>query len=588
MALAVLNGGPVIAAGPRQPTVLGLRAGVQIPVACDGRPIAIRVANQLLQNRYQLGSFPTVTLPSDLTWTEDPLRQDNWLVRFHGLSWMYSLTHAWTLTGDARYADRIRSLVDDWLGDNSRSDPASPWTWYDQATGRRATVLSCVRRVLGAWPALDAGLRTHGRLLADPDFYLGHGNHALDQAIGLLDVGAALGRDDWMLLARSRITRLVVPSVSRSGVTNEQAVYYQLYNYRRYTSAAARMAAYGLDVPAELDRVRLMPRFLAHATLPIGRYEMIGDTESKRAAPITGTIAEFAATLGATGPMPASTVALFDPEGWLFARTGWGTARPFRDEAMMTFRFGTGPRYHGHDDLGAVTLFGYGSRLVLDSGKYTYQPSSYRRWFQGRAAHNVVLVDGVSFAGSPARLQAYQATHRLVQAIVSTDARSGVTDRRRVLFSRELGYLVVEDRLTAATPRRYRQLWHLMEDARPLVTDGRIVTRRDRGNVLIMNLDGGTTRVVTGSTDPIQGWVSYRYGEKFAAPVVQVVKEGWTARFLTLLVPGAETAEATVGELSITDVGFAFTVTIGRRAERVVVDGTSASIVDAPPAVDTP
>jgi hypothetical protein len=39
--------------------------------------------------------------------------------------------------------------------------------------------------------------------LADPGFYVGRGNHALNQDIGLLDVGLTLGRADWIDLATS-------------------------------------------------------------------------------------------------------------------------------------------------------------------------------------------------------------------------------------------------------------------------------------------------------------------------------------------------------------------------------------------------
>jgi len=86
---------------------------------------------------------------------------------------------------------------------------------------------------------------------------------------------------------------------------------------------------------------------------------------------------------------------------------------------------------------------------------------------------------------------------------------------------------------------------------------------------------------VTAATDRIQGWISDRYGERLAAPVVQVVKEGRSARYVTLLVPGSETARATITGLVIAASGFAFPVTIDGRTERVVVDGASATIVDA-------
>jgi hypothetical protein len=342
------------------------------------------------------------------------------------------------------------------------------------------------------------------------------------------------------------------------------------------------MIDYGVAVPPGFERVTRMPRMLAHGTLPNGQYEMIGDTEAEAAPVFPGTEAEFAATQGASGPRPSSTVAFYGPEGWLFGRTGWGAARPFADETMYTLRFSRSPLWHGHADGGSVTLYGYGSRLIVDPGKYSYNRSAFRSWFTGRSAHNVVTASGVSFRGPVTRLIAHRASSRLVDTSVTTDADEGATVRRRVLFSRRLGYLVVEDRVTSSVVRRFHQLWHLRERSAPRIEGHRVFTRRERGNVLIVNLAGGRSRIVSGDTDPIQGWVSYHYGKRVAAPVVRVSKAGAAARFLTLLVPGAEVAEASVSDLELTPQGFSFTVTIGDRSEVVSVDGSSASITGAP------
>ena len=45
-----------------------------------------------------------------------------------------------------------------------------------------------------------------------------------------------------------------------------------------------------------------MPAFLALATFPDGTYEALGDTDPTKASVIPGTVAEYAATKGASGP----------------------------------------------------------------------------------------------------------------------------------------------------------------------------------------------------------------------------------------------------------------------------------------------
>ena len=98
---------------------------------------------------------------------------------------------------------------------------------------------------------------------------------------------------------RSRLTALVVDSVDQQGVTNEQAVFYQYYNYSGYRGRSGPPAALRIrGARRRLRRIDRMPSFLAHATLPDGTYVMLGDTVRRSAASIAGTHGEFAASAG--------------------------------------------------------------------------------------------------------------------------------------------------------------------------------------------------------------------------------------------------------------------------------------------------
>src|SRR6185436_14567251 len=101
-----------------------------------------------------------------------------------------------------------------------------------------------------------------------------------------------------------------------------------------------------------------------------------------------------------------------------------------------------------------------------------------------------------------------------------------------------LGYVLVDDRASSPTGHVYRQLWHLVDGSNPAVGVSSVWTRRTRGNVLIRQLTGAPAlRIVSGATDPIQGWISYRYGLRVAEPVVQAVRSGTAVRYLTLIAP---------------------------------------------------
>jgi hypothetical protein len=550
-----------------------------LPSHCRSGPSALERANLALAGRYALGNHPVVTLGLDPAWTEDPLGDWNWQFMFHSLPTVAHLLEALALTGDQAYRARASALLQDWIADNPRHGAASTWAWNDHATALRAVVLTCAVPYFRGAEWLTDALRVHGATLADPAFYVDHGNHALNQSIGLLEVAHVLGRGDWQRLAAARIGALLLESVDAQGVTNEHATGYQVYNRSRYLVARARMQAMGMPIPAAFSRISLMPNFIAHSSLPDGTLEHLGDTDTMLTPKLPGTWSEFVATKGASGPKPSTTLAVYRA-GFLFCRSGWGERRPWADEVFYSLRWGPAPYIHGHADGTGITLYGYGSRLLLDPGKYSYNADAYRSYFKGRSAHNVVTVDGQVWNPKAATtLLGHSSSPTMVHALTSTEGYAGVAQQRAVTFSRGLNYLLVDDRLTASSPRTFRQLWHLSATANPLLSTNRFATRNSRGNLLVRQLVGAASqRVVKGLTTPIQGWISYRHGHRVAAPVVEVVKTGATVRYLTLVVPAAGAPSASVSKLTLTTTGYSLVVTIGTRSERVTVDGTAATI----------
>ncbi len=553
------------------------------PSQCVGWSPARERADALLENRYRINVHPVVTIPVDPTWTENPLNDANWEYQFHSQWLLLSLFQTWHSTADARYLDKAADVLRDWWEDNPRSAPRSPVAWDKMGTALRAQVLACAWQFLPHSTWLTEAIDEHGRVLASSTFYAIEGNWALNQNLGLLEIAIVRGRADWRTIARDRLAALFERSVDSQGVTNEQSVYYQAYNYDRYRLAFARLAAAGLALPTTAARLNLMPGFLGHATLPNGEYQMIGDTDRMAARTLAGTAAEFAATKGVSGIRPTATVAVYRA-GWLFARTGWGEKRPYGDEVNVALRWGPAPIIHGHADAGSITLYGYGARLLVDPGKYTYNWNAWRAWFKGRTSHNVVTVDGIAYVREKgSRLLSHSNSSTMVTARVEMLGNTGVTHIRGMTFSRNLGYVLVEDRLTSSRTRTYRQLWHLTEDARPDVQATWFRTQRTRGNVQVRQLIGGTTsRILSGRTSPIQGWLAWEHGKRIAAPTVEVVRSGASTRFLTLLLTAPGTPASGVSELKLTSTGYSVIVKVGANRERVVVSGSSVTITALP------
>lgn len=548
---------------------------------------AISAADLIMAGQLRLSTFAAVTLPDDPTWREAAFSGDlNWLFNYHALRWILPLLQAGQDSGNATYTRRAAFLLQDWIETNQRAGSPNAMAWNDHATAWRASVLVCAVNEIGSPPWLTAGLLNHGRVLASEAFYVKSGNHALNQNIGLADIGCRLANAKWKSIATSRLATLITKSVDAEGVTNEQSVKYALYNYDNYQRARRHLVACNIAVPNGFSRIDLMPQFLAYATNPDGRYEPLGDSDLRKARIIVGTEAEYAATFGASGQRPSTSVKRY-AAGYLFARSGWGDSRQFEDETYITIRFGPGRDElrsgtgHGHADGGSITFSALGRRLLIDPGMYTYSRGGWRSYFVGRTAHNVVTIDGARYDDSkPTKLSSNTKATSLLTVTTGTGYK-GVAEQRRVMWSRTGNFLIVDDMLSSSSIRTYRQTWHLPFDAAPTISGQRMDTHGEPSNLAVIQLiNNPVSRIVTGATSPIQGWISNTYQTKVAAPVLEATLRARNARFLTLLVPYTGTMPpiaARVVSLSIS--GYVVDVTIGSRTERITVSATTSSAV---------
>jgi Heparinase II/III-like protein/Heparinase II/III N-terminus len=538
-------------------------------------------AHDLMDGRLVLSRHGAFQLPKDPSWSEDPFNDRNWEFQYHSLRFTWDLFEAWRQTGDTDYRDRGLFLVRDWVRDNPRAGGRSDFSWNDHSTAWRTVVLACAAVIRPSSDRIRAALTTHGALLADPGFYVDHGNHALNQNRGLLAAGCVLGRREWQQLATIRISMLIEESIDADGVTNEQAVFYQLYNLQAYRAASDRLEACGIETPAAFRRLDRMTQMLTHATLPDGTYATLGDTAHTRATPIAGTTAEYAASGGLRGPKPARTFALFDA-GFAFGRTGWGENRAFEDEVVWTARFGPGQRFHGHRDHGSVTLYGYGHRLVDDPGLFTGNADRWRAFALGRSAHNVITVDGVPYdRAATADLVRVATTETHDDVTIHDPGYPDVDLQRRVVFSRGLGWLLIDDRAHAASVRTYRQLWHLLPDADPRRNGAVIRSCHTGGNVHVIQLvSPDSVRVVEGRRSPPQGWYSKDLNRREPAPTIEAIATGRTVRYVTLLVPVSRCdSDVALSNVSVTTGGVRFVLSVDGVREQATIARDHATVV---------
>ena len=260
------------------------------------------------------------------------------------------------------------------------------------------------------------------------------------------------------------------------------------------------------------------------------------------------------ATHGEQGEKPQLGSIAMPDSGFCTMRTGWD-----HDDLYCVYTCGKlgvmdQSCVHGNADALSVDVSGYGETLLIDPGRYLYE-GPWRVWFKSTSAHNTVTVDGHDSSEladewmfktkAESTLHAFSSTERFDYVDGSHDGferlSDPVTHRRRIVFLKSRFWLVV-DELTAEARHQYDQYWHLSPQANVDQDRDLSVTAAcdNRAGILIKPIltDGLSVQQHRGSTDPIQGWVSYDYAVKVAAPTVQYSKTAEQSTTLaTLLVP---------------------------------------------------
>ena len=191
---------------------------------------------------------------------------------------------------------------------------------------------------------------------------------------------------------------------------------------------------------------------------------------------------------------------------------------------------------HGHADALAVLVSWEGDPLLVDAGTYCYNAApEWRRFFRSTSAHNSLLVDGFDQSEYGASflwlrdvnavLHEERRDDRMHVVHASHDGylrlRDPVRHHRRVTLEADSGRLVVEDWLECRQPHDVTMHWHAAAAARlwPCETGWQLATT---GHSLSLSVQGALAHheIGVGCESPVQGWVSRRFYQREAAPVL--------------------------------------------------------------------
>lgn len=376
-------------------------------------PDFMKRADDFLTGVYRIGYHASVELPLQLTWKENPLDAPNWQFNFHALDILRSVNEAYAVTGDRKYIDAGRRLIESYMDNNMDSDKVpSIYSWYDHSVAYRT--IHCIdfwRNWLGlgvedirfAAMFLDFIWR-HGKYLESKSYYSHKTNHGMFQNIALLRLSLAFPEfrqaGEWKSLAVDRMNRQIMDNFTTEMLHREYSPAYHILTARivgRFLTDCRNDP--GLELPTEfvdsIDRIISNIPYLFH---PGGGLSMIGDSNFSRAEElysyfdIRAPFLDYVSTFGRKGRPSKSKSIAFEEAQIFIMRSGWGKSRPYRDESYLIADFSEWGKAHQHEDFMTFELSARGFRWITDLGVFRYMDHDYRRkYIISPMAHNIVV-----------------------------------------------------------------------------------------------------------------------------------------------------------------------------------------------------
>jgi uncharacterized heparinase superfamily protein len=419
----------------------------------------VRMAEQALARRVDLLGSGPIDLGSPIDWQRDFKTGKTWPLKFirdldyvslqcpsdvktpweiSRLQWLIPAGQAFMLTGDERYAEAVRQVIDEWIDGNPYAFSVNwactmeaamriiTWTWFFHVFCRSE-----------AWSGARFRARFLRTLFLHGEFterYLErasiNGNHFTADAAALVFAGLFFGRGTMPLRWADAGWRMLCDELPRQvhpdGVDFEASVPYHRLVMELFFMAARYREAVGREVPDEYrDRLVAMARFTQAYSRPDGSSPLVGDGDDARVLPFGGQpigdhrylaglvgahwcvpdlMQRFAGpreevlwTLGRRAAMSLPEATSGAADSAAFPHGGFYVMRNAQDHVFIDCGpIGTaGLGGHGHNDCLSFEAVLDGVHVVSDCGAYVYTASALERnRFRSTAYHNTPQIDG--------------------------------------------------------------------------------------------------------------------------------------------------------------------------------------------------
>jgi hypothetical protein len=491
---------------------------------------------------------------------------------YNRLQFLQPLAAAVALWEDRRALDAIEQAIESWAGANA---PFGGIIWCSGIElGLRAVSLALTASLCGnkLSPRIAGRIATILRahlywLRRFPSQYSSANNHLVAEALGALAICVSMpnlpGAKNEIEHARRTLLSEARKQILDDGVGVEQSPTYAAFTVEILLCADLFSIACGAPlIDCLRERFAAFVEFIRWLVDETGRVPNIGDDDGGRVISSFGFPENcYAASVAAAaaarfslaqpvavisdGPQlrgaffPPSAPALRPPTGVrCFESGGYTVVREHRAGRRLRLVIDHGPlgylsiAAHGHADANAFTLMLDDVAVFVDPGTYLYHSGgSWRNWFRSTRAHNTLTLDGrdqSTIAGpfnwsqrANARLEMLDVDCKHWSLDASHDGyqrRYGVDHRRRV-EARDSGIAII-DRLSQPTSAVSEITFQLGADLSIDSEGARWVIRNAVAGleIRVAFSSAGEISARAGGVGGEGGWVSRRFGVKFAAP----------------------------------------------------------------------
>lgn len=591
------------------------------PAPGTGREAPTTIAERALNLRFTADAtsyaFPN-GLPID--WEFSPSGTANFTQYMNRFAYGEDMAKAFTSTGNPVYltgspsaSPRLFGLAEilkDWITGNpvpsTNINGGGLQSWTTMQAGLRAGHFwpRAWQRVVGSAAFPDDVLVLWAKSYHEHGSYLrsfkASGNSLAMETNGLFMAATLfpefLASTSWRTEALARLEQQTASTgqIYPEGAQTELTPLYHLTSLRHFAGVIRTALANGITIPTAASiPIEAMFDYVMRLAEPGLVLPDFNDSDQPNTGPIATWMdlgyrlypsrADFQhfSTSRASGSAPTTDSVYFPYAGQAVMRSGWDAQARY-----LAFEGGPLGTTHHHDDKLGFVLSAYGSRLVIDPGRFAYDGSSYNNYAFSANAHSVVHIGpfrqsrrfstGVFRADLPYDVEwRTSATLDYVSADFgsrpgevfrngsssSSPTLPGATHRRHILFDKANHYWLVVDDITQpdSMAREIVQQFHLAAGTTTTAPATQRVTHQIAGGPslsltpLLESGSGLSASVVSGQISPeILGWqLTGGSGTKVAIPVARFTRTAaGRVQLATVLAPTASGSPAATPILS--------------------------------------